>query len=207
MSGIDLSDLEMREIINDFLKSPEGRSLAVSKGTNIGYSDAELIALAEELKSMITAAFIANQHQKRPRFDDSGVKIQVVREPRKTELGADKYIRISYSDKTLHRYSLVANTGVDYDGSLYGGDPLYYTGEGIDDIFALFTSGYTSSKRVYGYWADYDGWERDDYNGLTASLRHRDPNSFIADTIRSFQAMHPDVDVSYPDEWKVGGGG
>lgn len=204
MVGIDISNAELNVMINKFLKTTEGRRVAKEQGASVGYTDSELVRLAEELKSMITRAFISIQHQRNKHFDDSAVKIQAIRENRSNTEG-DKYIRISYPSKTLHRYSLVALDQSNRSGKLYEGSELYHTGKGVDDIFALITQGYNARSRVYGYWADTEGWERDDYHGLTASLRSREPNAFLSETIERFKSRHPDVEVSYPDEWKVGG--
>lgn len=207
MIAVDISNEELSNKVLNFLKTPEGREVVKQQGANLGYTDEELTALAVELRAMITDAFIGIQRQAHPHFDDSAVKIQVIRNAQKPRLGADKYIRITYTSKTLHRYSLVAHDQSNKSGSLYEGSELYHTGGGIDDIFALVTQGYSTHKRVFGFWADLDGWERDDYGGVTASLTHREPNAFLSETIQKFQTMHPDVEVQYPDEWKVGGNG
>lgn len=200
-----ISQEEFEVMANKFLKTSEGRAVAKSQGVNMGYTDAELLSLANELKNMISRAFISVQHQKNKHFDDSEVKILTIRENKNPKYGEDKYVRISYPNKTLHRYSLVALDQSNKSGQLYEDGELYHTGKGIDDIFALITQGYDTRSRVYGYWSDLEGWERDDYHGLTASLTHREPNAFISNAIESFKSKHPDVEVSYPDEWKVGG--
>ena len=91
-------------------------------------------------------------------------------------------VDISFPDSLLSRDSL---TG-------WRGSP---TGRGVYDIFGLITQGYPRIKRVYGVWEGRN-------NGKPISNKiSRPPNSFISDTISSFEANHPGIKIDYPYEW------
>lgn len=78
------------------------------------------------------------------------------------------------------------------------------TGEGITDIVALFTNGYSASNQVYGFWEQtYGGYVSGHTNGGSPGLA---PNPFVSDLIDNFKAKYPDiiVDIKYPKAWHRG---
>ena len=82
-------------------------------------------------------------------------------------------------------------------------------GEGIDDILALFTHGYTIKKRPYGFWVR-DNVMADIGNPLTriGALMHRDPNPFLTEFVDRMNAQYSGVcEISLNDKYKNKGGG
>lgn len=93
---------------------------------------------------------------------------------------------ISFSGD-LHRDSL--EDGSDYYGGRYGG----YTGEGIDNIVALFNNGAHAKNYVYGWWnghkATGDGVLRSGYDNDFAwvrSKKEREALHFIQQAVTAF---------------------
>lgn len=87
-------------------------------------------------------------------------------------------------------------------------ESLHYTnkdsstgrGEGVDDILALFSHGYTLSKRPYGF------WER---AGIRIGARvHRDPNPFLSEFVDRMNAKYTGRCVlALNDKYTTKGGG
>ena len=59
-------------------------------------------------------------------------------------------------------------------------------GEGVDDILALFTHGYTLDKRPYGFWVHPGG------NSMThiGARMHREPNLFLTEFVERKNAEY-----------------
>lgn len=82
-------------------------------------------------------------------------------------------------------------------------------GDGIDDILALFTHGYTLSKRPYGFWvrdnvtADALGQPMDRIGAMV----HRDPNPFLSELVAGLNARYGNLcEITLNDKYTNGGG-
>ena len=198
----NLSDLH--EMVKNFLQTPEGKAEMKRQNVSLGYSDAEALMAAKKLKEAISAAFIAEQKQPNPHFDDKGVTVKLSK--RKADDGF--VILISYSAKSLYRSSMLLWEGTgDYSKNSWNfrdaptGSSNVFTGEGIYDIFALFTSGYNTTKSARGAWYDDEaGGEK--FGEPMRSPLHYPSHDFITRTIRQFEQAYPGITVKYPDEWK-----
>ncbi len=77
-------------------------------------------------------------------------------------------------------------------------------GEGVNDILALFTHGYSLNKRPYGFWV------RDGGNSMTriGARMHRDTNPFLADFVDRLNAEYEErCTVTLNDKYRIQGGG
>lgn len=83
-------------------------------------------------------------------------------------------------------------------------------GEGVDDILALFTHGYTLGKRPYGFWvrdtehasASGQAMER------IGARMHRDPNPFLTEFVNRMNEKYGDkCVVTLNNKYTVEGGG
>ena len=146
--------------------------------TSSGYSIEEMTQKGEELRGELCNAIL----RVIPSFDVSA--IQVI--PPAKSINDSYTVKIVFPDEALQRKSLW--TGGD-------GKHMGYTGEGVYDLIGLFTNGYTANRRVFGYWV---GHGNDRYYG---SKVHREPSSFISETIRNFTSRYPNIKVRYPQEW------
>ena len=78
-------------------------------------------------------------------------------------------------------------------------DPGYYTGTGeytgggINDIFALITSGYSLRRPVSGFWYSAGGFYHAPMN--------RRGTPFVPGVVAKYEAMYPGVHITYPGEW------
>lgn len=205
-----ISDKELKRMVSTFLQSPQGKSMLKQKGLSYSsYSKNEVKAAAQDLRTRITAAFIAQQKaENNPHFNDKNVRIRTTI----TKDGGVKVV-ISYPKDTLARSSLSA-LSTKHGKSGYNRNGITgqrFTGEGIYDIFALFTSGYKlrgGSPRGY-WWSNDEGGER---FGMRSAINGRDPDiviapksrtgsKFITETIEGFKRDYPGIDVEYPKEW------
>jgi len=66
--------------------------------------------------------------------------------------------------------------------SLLGKDGNRRTGEGVDDIINLFTTGYHARTAVFGYWHSV--------GHTILSLKDRDPLPFLEGAIQDFNANY-----------------
>lgn len=76
-------------------------------------------------------------------------------------------------------------------------------GEGIDDILALFTHGYTLDKRPYGFWVRNGG------NSMVriGARTYRDPNPFLQDFVDKLNAEYAgQCVVTLKDKYRPQGG-
>lgn len=205
-----ISDRKLRRMVNDFLVSPSGKKFLKENGVSYSpYSEKEAKAAAQDLKSRISMAFIAQQKtENNPHFDDKKVRIRTV-----VNKDGSVKVTITYPKDTLARSSLSALT-TKHAKSGYNRNSITgkrFTGEGIYDIFALFTNGYKlKGGSPMGYWWDNDeGGERVSSRPLKNG---RDPDivtvpkskkgsKFITMTIEGFKRDYPGIDVEYPKEW------
>jgi hypothetical protein len=83
-------------------------------------------------------------------------------------------------------------------------------GDGVDDILALFTHGYTiSGKRPYGFWVR-DNLTAELGNPLTriGALMHRDPNPFLTEFVNEMNIEYSGIcEVTLNDKYTNRGGG
>ena len=77
-------------------------------------------------------------------------------------------------------------------------------GEGVNDILALFTHGYTLNKRPYGFWVRNGG------NSMTriGALMHREPNLFLSEFVQRMNEEYIGQCVlALNDKYTMQGGG
>lgn len=77
-------------------------------------------------------------------------------------------------------------------------------GEGVDDILALFTHGYSLSKRPYGFWVRPGG------TSMTriGARMHREPNLFLTEFVQRMNAEYAGQCVlALNDKYTTQGGG
>lgn len=91
-----------------------------------------------------------------------------------TKIGDDYKVDI-YFDDDMSRMSLLITSGRRKGQR---------TGDGIDNIVALFNNGYSASNRVYGVW---DGHED---LGAIASLQKREGKHFINQAVQEFNIKY-----------------
>lgn len=205
-----ISDKQLKRMVNNFLTSPNGKKLLKDKNISYSpYTEKEAKIAAKDLKARITQAFIEQQKvENNPHFDDKKVRIKTT-----VKKDGDVKITITYPKDTLARSSLSALT-TKHAKSGYNQNNITgkrFTGEGIYDIFALFTSGYKLKGRSpMGYWWDNsEGGERissrPSKNGRDPDIvtvpRSKRGSKFITMTIEGFKRDYPGIEVEYPREW------
>ena len=161
------------------------------------YSDEEAKAAAKELVSMLEDAFVNAQIHGDEGMWGGGYEpvARVAYKIKKSSTG-QPVIHVVFPGKYLFRPSLFKTAG-----------GWSRTGGGIDDIFSLFTSGYSHNKRFpSGYWFS-------DARQIELSMKPelwekkvRAPSDypahpFISRTIEEFERSHPGIRVEYPEEW------
>ena len=189
-----------QEIVDDYVNSDEGRA---ELGLSPAYTRQELVKIGEQMEHDIYAAFIGALRT----GDSQGYQYA----PQVTvgiskQTGA-RSIQIKYGPGALHRPSMeVAERKVSYNviqtkiGKKWTNvfSPYThwqgtgeFTGGGINDIFALITSGYSASKAVSGLWR----------GGYHHSLKSRTGTPFVPGVVAKYEAMYPGVTIEYPPEW------
>lgn len=179
---------DYQKLVEDFMKSPEGRKfLKEQKNVNVGYTDAEMKKIAENLKRDIIAAFLLVVKEPGAQFEDNLVSVHF------TDLGIGpqrKAVRILFHDRALSRYSLW-----DYKRN---SAPR----EGVFDIIGLFTQGYSANNYAYGSWIRHDGDDFvEDDSSYIRSLKSRMANDFINKVIGKYKVLYPDIEIKYPRRW------
>ena len=116
----------------------------------------------------------------------------------------------AHFDGIDERGFLRANISVDedalYRASLHhmNRDLTISHGEGVNDIIALFTHGYSLSKRPYGFWVRNGGRSM---NRIGARM-HRDPNPFLQDLVNRLNAEYDGrCTVTLNNKYRIQGGG
>lgn len=182
-----------------YLKEAVGQCLEECSLGAVGYDEAEAKKLALELKEDIVNAFLdettqQNRMDSATYFNSKNVKVTA---PTISDDGLSLAVDIKFSKWALSRKSLYNPR----DGKI-----IFSNNKGVYDIFGLFTQGYTAKSVVRGFWGLWDNDELvDDVDGPLGSRAHRDPSSFISDTIQKFADKHPGVQIAYPEEWGYGG--
>lgn len=94
--------------------------------------------------------------------------------------------QIEYSVGTVvkKKNERAVEIGMHFTGDLYrmslSKEDGRTTGDGIDNIIALFNNGYTARKSVKGIWHGHEEL------GTINSVKHRDPTNFLQDAINDF---------------------
>lgn len=173
-----LSEKDILNLLQEYVRTPEAKKwLSSQYGVTIGGFDSVVNDIKQELIAAITAVL--------PNFNTSA--IHCLREDR---------------DEKNSRYSIVI------DMAALRRESLYYTtaagnrvqGEGIDDILALFTHGYTLKHRTpYGIWDRSDGT-----SVRIPALRHRDANPFLQELCKKLNVKYRDICViTLNDDYKL----
>lgn len=191
---MNATDSQLKALVMKYLSSPAGKEYMKQEKIALrGYSKEELKAAAQELKESLIDAFLAEQTQPESEREFARGLVRV---------------NIRGSDTTGYKASITFYEDALSRESLLGIDGQTHTGDGVYDIFGLFTQGYHASKRVIGWWVTYDergSFSGDKYDRPIPSLQTRYPSNFISDTIRAFERKYPGIYVKYPDLWKSSG--
>lgn len=97
---------------------------------------------------------------------------------------------ISVNKEALHRSSL------HYMRQSSDGATSIGHGDGIDDILALFTHGYTLGSRPYGFWVRENG---DSMTRIGAKM-HRDPNPFMQNIVNEINTKYSGICTATLDD-------
>ena len=171
-----ISEAYITQLLQKFAASTAGKKVIQKHIPN--YSN-PMANLSKELRNDIVEAYNQTTSVNARLMGVSKIYVGV---PKIDKSTGSWVVDISFPDSLLSRDSL---TG-------WRGSP---TGRGVYDIFGLFTQGYPRIKRVYGVWEGRN-------NGKPISNKiSRPPNSFISDTISSFEASHPGIKIDYPYLW------
>lgn len=179
------SDVDL--IIKNWMESIEGKKHLRSLGVGV-YTPTEMQAIALRLRNDIVSGFFSIQSTplSSPHagiMDMRYVTIQNVGENR---------LEIRFPPSALKRKSLMGLRG--------------YTGGGINDIFALFTHGWSAKRYVYGDWyeAEQNGWRAEHTrrkDGFIRSRRYYPGNPWISHIITTYEMEYPGLSITYPAAW------
>lgn len=182
-----LSQAEIESLIEKYSRTPAGKSeirAAMDKkkkkfvarfqgdsGYKMSASDrAEMRTKAEQMKSIlhkhITQDTGIGEREGLINFPESAI---VIGNPKAIGNTGNYEVSISFDAEALRRSSL---------------DPTNYPA-GITDIIKLFVRGYDAKGSVFGEW----------HGEQHASLRHREPNSFMSDAVQEFNDNNKDGSV------------
>lgn len=201
--AISLPDASFFQAIADEIANSD--EIRNEYGLSKKYTAAELRAIGEQMEHDIEAAYIGSL-----RYPNVGLQYGAKVSVKTGGSTGKQVITITYPPGELHRESFekaqyvraqhVERTKINGKWkNVVVTDPGYYTGtgehtgEGIDDIFALITTGYSLSKPVSGYW----------YNagGFFHAPMHRQGTPFVPSVVAKYEAMYPGVHITYPGEW------
>lgn len=193
-----ISANEINTLLEDYLKSSDGRDFLKKQGVSISfYNEEQLRQIAEHLKNDIINEFLritnhASEVNAKEYFMGTNVKVGKVRHNK----DGDKVV-INFSDFSLYRPSLWASSSEKYPTA-------GYTGSGVKDIFALITNGTSKSGNVYGYWSYYDTGEKQyvGNEGWTRAWLPRRGKPFIEAIIKHYEAAYPGLKITYPPNWR-----
>ena len=103
---------------------------------------------------------------------------------------------VSVNESALHRSSLHYMNQKTYENT---GSLTISHGEGVDDILALFTHGYSLSRRPYGFWVKSGGKSM----VRIGALMHRDPNPFLAVIVNQINEKYRGIcEATLDDKYK-----
>ena len=151
------------------------------------YSRAAMKQIAGKLKNEIISTFLSIVKDSAATFNYGDVRVSTTRvvDNRWT-------VTVTFGDRALYR------------PSLFNPSTWEQTGNGVDDIFELFTHGVNYPYYVYGVWMRGDGTGQltDAPNSrIVQSCRKRIANDFINRIIAKYQTMFPGVTFLWPTEW------
>lgn len=157
--------------MEQFIRAKEGKEFLRKHAFEARNAEEQIdTARKQEILTEIYAEFVGAIKSVLPNFNTGAISV------RPGESQSRAYITVDYN--ALHRDSLHYTRS---DGSKGGG-------EGIDDILALFTHGYTLKHRApYGTWTKGDGTTIE-----IRALAHRDPNPFLEHLVASLTARFGD---------------
>lgn len=199
------SEKDIMDEVRKFVHSKNGQKLLAENNVSVGgFSQSEIIDIANELRQMIIDGYYEAITEDRKDASPS-IEEFFVGNPIKRANGSWQ-INLSISESHLYRPSLHKE-----------GSRVEYTGEGINDIIALITSGYKTRGRVYGYWVDWSytrGYQRKaglrrvhrgedmgEKSVLISNKVRREPNPFVKRVIERFNDKYPTILVKFPIEW------
>lgn len=189
---------DINELLKQYISSPAGKKHLKEKGVQVfAHNKKSAMRIAQMLKDDINNTFLSKITDDDPDaldyFSPKWVSVTPI------NINNQWTIKITYSKHALYRPSLWARKSKKY--SKEG-----FTGSGVKDVFALFTNGYSTSKRVFGYWSHFSqgqGYMGD--SSWTASKTHRQPDSFIAQIVKDYESRYPEIKINFPRSW--GGNG
>lgn len=182
--------IDYQKLVEKYINSPEGRKfMKEQKNINVGYTEAEMKRIAENLKRDIITAFLYATKEPSAIFDDGQVSVL-----NNGSANGFTTIRILFHDKALSR------------PSLWDSIKDSWPSENVYDIIGLFTQGYAAKDYAYGEWAHHDG---DYYTNVTddtdgsfiRSRKERAANDFVNKVIGKYKVLYPDIDIKYPRRW------
>lgn len=176
-----ISESYIKRLLAEYVKTPEGqaaiadwRKEAFSAGYESvgGMTRSELQGFAEELRQGFAAAVMSVIKS----FREDQVFVEIGEMNSAGQVPAS----ITVNESALRRESLHYMTS---EGIRHG--------DGVDDILALFTHGYTINKRPYGFWVrDTQTMGGDVPLVRIGALMHRDPNPFLINFVNEMNARY-----------------
>ena len=154
----------------------------------ITYTESEALVLAQELVEQLEYAFVSAQKHGGVLGGGTWWGNGITYSVKKKKNGGFSIV-VTYPPQYLFRPSLWRNNR--RSGR---------AGSGINDIFALFTTGYRSSRALMpaGYW---ESTTRMADMGFVRAPSDWEGNPFIRETITRFESEHPGISIEYPEEW------
>ena len=202
-----LTQAHVDAIIKEWMNSSAGKQYLHDIGAGI-YTEQEMRDIAAKLRSELIFAFFSVQKTGGAVFDGSATAINVV---------GENHLSIVFKPQALQRKSLLSpnNKQTTYHSRNAKGklvtrkltkSNIGYTGNGLRDIFAAFTSGWHAHSYVYGLWEDaYQtgvlSGNRSHSRTFIRSRKDFEGSSFIRDTVAMFEAQYPGLKITIPAEW------
>lgn len=171
---------DVNEIIAEYVGSSAGQAHLKTSGAF--YTQDEMRQIALRLRSDIVSGFLSLLKSGSSNMSDMGhVSVEVVGENR---------VEIRFPPGALRRTSLLRR------------DKNGYTGEGVQDIFALFTQEWATRANVYGYWHGGDSSRaKDSKRGVIKSRGYYPGNPWISHIVAGYEMAYPGLMIIYPEEW------
>ena len=177
---------ELFMLVKDHIRANYKIDIEDADSGSGGYKESNALHYAQELVDELELAFVGAQ--KNGGVPSGGIKYgaRITYTTRRTNEGF--FVHINFPAKYLFRPSLWRDAGY-----------TARTGNGINDIFALFTNGYAStSKMPSGFW---ESESRQMEVGFVKAPQVWHPDNFISETIQAFETKYPFIKVEYPEEW------